>query len=82
MKTEFKVFFPSSLLPMVFAKTKAWQQFSNLLGVVYCNGNLLFTPDGTCLLSPVGNRVTVFDLIKYVARLSHHLARMQSLRLT
>jgi periodic tryptophan protein 2 len=39
-------------------------QFSNLLGTVYSRGNLLFTPDGTCLLSPVGNRVTIFDLIK------------------
>ncbi|MCJ1261214.1 hypothetical protein MMC22_001078 [Lobaria immixta] len=38
-------------------------RFSNLLGTVYCKGNLLFTPDGTCLISPVGNRVTVFDLI-------------------
>ncbi|KAI8933362.1 hypothetical protein NX059_009981 [Plenodomus lindquistii] len=38
-------------------------QFSNLLGTVYSRGNLLFTPDGTCLLSPVGNRVTVFDLV-------------------
>lgn len=38
-------------------------KFSNLLGTVYCKGNLLFTPDGTCLLSPVGNRVTVFDLV-------------------
>ncbi|MCJ1475848.1 hypothetical protein MMC13_004512 [Lambiella insularis] len=38
-------------------------QFSNLLGTVYCKGNLFFTPDGTCLLSPVGNRVTVFDLV-------------------
>ncbi|MCJ1286074.1 hypothetical protein MMC26_005416 [Xylographa opegraphella] len=38
-------------------------RFSNLLGTVYCKGNLLFTPDGTCLLSPVGNRVTVFDLV-------------------
>ncbi|MCJ1417693.1 hypothetical protein MMC32_004038 [Xylographa parallela] len=38
-------------------------QFSNLLGTVYCKGNLLFTPDGTCLLSPVGNRVTIFDLV-------------------
>ncbi|KAH9859351.1 hypothetical protein IAQ61_011132 [Plenodomus lingam] len=37
-------------------------QFSNLLGTVYSRGNLLFTSDGTCLLSPVGNRVTVFDL--------------------
>ncbi|KAI9707711.1 MAG: hypothetical protein M1836_000673 [Candelina mexicana] len=38
-------------------------KFSNLLGTVYCKGNLHFTPDGTCLLSPVGNRVTVFDLV-------------------
>ncbi|KAJ5995118.1 hypothetical protein N7481_002095 [Penicillium waksmanii] len=39
-------------------------KFSNLLGTVYRQGNLLFTPDGTCLLSPVGNRVTVFDLVQ------------------
>lgn len=39
-------------------------QFSNLLGTVYSQGNLLFSPDGTCLFSPVGNRVTVFDLVK------------------
>ncbi|EOD52993.1 periodic tryptophan protein 2 [Neofusicoccum parvum] len=38
-------------------------RFSNLLGTVYSRGNLLFTPDGTCLLSPVGNRVSVFDLV-------------------
>merc|ERR1711977_396191 len=38
-------------------------KFSNLLGTVYSQGNLLFSPDGTCLLSPVGNRVTVFDLV-------------------
>ncbi|GMM29796.1 snoRNA-binding rRNA-processing protein [Martiniozyma asiatica (nom. inval.)] len=38
-------------------------KFSNLLGTVYREGNLLFTPDGTTLLSPVGNRVTSFDLI-------------------
>ena len=41
-------------------------QFSNLLGTVYRKGNLLFTPDGTCLLSPVGNRVSVFDLVQFV----------------
>lgn len=49
-------------------------KFSNLLGTVYCKGNLLFTPDGTCLLSPVGNRVTVFDLINnksYTLPFSH-----------
>jgi periodic tryptophan protein 2 len=39
-------------------------QFSNLLGTVYGSGNLVFTPDGNSLLSPVGNRVTVFDLLK------------------
>ncbi|KAL9093631.1 MAG: hypothetical protein Q9159_000160 [Coniocarpon cinnabarinum] len=41
--------------------------FQNLLGSVYRKGNILFTPDGTCLLSPVGNRVTVFDLTKNVS---------------
>ncbi|PQE23792.1 Periodic tryptophan 2 protein [Rutstroemia sp. NJR-2017a BBW] len=38
-------------------------KFSNLLGTVYSRGNLLFSPDGTCLFSPVGNRVTIFDLV-------------------
>ncbi|KAH8591439.1 periodic tryptophan protein-like protein 2 [Bisporella sp. PMI_857] len=38
-------------------------KFSNLLGTVYSQGNLLFSPDGTCLFSPVGNRVTIFDLV-------------------
>ncbi|KAH9909867.1 WD40-repeat-containing domain protein [Xylariomycetidae sp. FL2044] len=38
-------------------------KFSNLLGTVYCQGNLLFSPDGDCLFSPVGNRVTVFNLV-------------------
>ncbi|KAI8627702.1 periodic tryptophan protein 2 [Xylariaceae sp. FL1651] len=39
-------------------------KFSNLLGTVYCQGNLLFSPDGTCLFSPVGNRITVFNLVE------------------
>ncbi|RPA76851.1 WD40 repeat-like protein [Ascobolus immersus RN42] len=38
-------------------------KFSNLVGTVYHQGNLLFTPDGNSLLSPVGNRVTCFDLV-------------------
>eukprot|EP00743_Colponemidia_sp_Colp-15_P006217 GILK01006687.1.p1 GENE.GILK01006687.1~~GILK01006687.1.p1 ORF type:complete len:888 (+),score=130.49 GILK01006687.1:52-2715(+) len=38
-------------------------KFSNLCGTVYRSGNLIFTPDGNSLLSPVGNRVSVFDLI-------------------
>ncbi len=42
------------------------KQFSNLLGTVYCQGNLLFSPDGTLLFSPVGNRVTVFNLVESV----------------
>ena len=47
-----------------FAIMKTHFQFSNLLGTVYGSGNIAFTPDGSCLLSPVGNRVTIFDLVK------------------
>ncbi|EDV24827.1 uncharacterized protein TRIADDRAFT_50274 [Trichoplax adhaerens] len=36
-------------------------KFSNLCGTVYKRGNILFTPN-ECLLSPVGNRITIFDL--------------------
>lgn len=43
---------------------KSDYKFSNLLGTVYRQGNLVFTPDGTGLLSPVGNRVSFFDLVK------------------
>ncbi|EJD39599.1 putative WD repeat protein [Auricularia subglabra TFB-10046 SS5] len=38
-------------------------QFSNLCGTVYQQGNVLFTGDGNSVLSPVGNRVTCFDLV-------------------
>lgn len=38
-------------------------KFSNLLGTVYRQGNIVFSEDGTQLLSPVGNRVSVFDLV-------------------
>ncbi|EDW85819.1 uncharacterized protein Dwil_GK22940 [Drosophila willistoni] len=37
-------------------------KFSNLLGTIYRNGNLVFTPDGNSVISPVGNRITVYDL--------------------
>ncbi|KNC28885.1 hypothetical protein FF38_07379 [Lucilia cuprina] len=37
-------------------------KFSNLLGTIYRNGNLLFTPDGNSIISPVGNRLTLYDL--------------------
>ena len=39
-------------------------EFSNLCGTVYRQGNIIFTGDGNTLLSPVGNRVSVFDLVK------------------
>ncbi|KAJ7512782.1 WD40-repeat-containing domain protein [Mycena galericulata] len=42
---------------------KANYKFSNICGTVYRQGNILFTPDGNSLLSPVGNRVSVFDLV-------------------
>lgn len=38
-------------------------QFSNLCGTVYQHGNVLFTPDGNSILSPVGNRISIFDLV-------------------
>ncbi|XP_022217803.2 periodic tryptophan protein 2 homolog [Drosophila obscura] len=37
-------------------------KFSNLLGTIYRNGNLVFSPDGNSVISPVGNRITVHDL--------------------
>nr|XP_022904182.1 periodic tryptophan protein 2 homolog [Onthophagus taurus] len=37
-------------------------KFSNLLGSVYKKGDLLFSPDGNSVISPVGNRITIFDL--------------------
>lgn len=37
-------------------------RFSNLLGTVYRRGNLTFSPDGNSVVSPVGNRITLFDL--------------------
>jgi periodic tryptophan protein 2 len=37
-------------------------QFQNLLGTVYRGGNVVFSADGRTLLSPVGTRVTLFDL--------------------
>ncbi|EJU02450.1 WD40 repeat-like protein [Dacryopinax primogenitus] len=47
---------------------KANYEFSNLCGTVYRQGNILFTPDGNSILSPVGNRVSVFDLVKNTSR--------------
>ncbi len=61
MKTEFKVCVV--LRDGLRSLTKP-VQFSNLLGAVYCKGNLVFTPEGDSLLSPVGNRVSVFNLVQ------------------
>jgi periodic tryptophan protein 2 len=38
-------------------------EFANLCGSVYQKGNVIFTPDGNALLTPVANRVTVYDLV-------------------
>lgn len=42
-------------------------KFSNLCGSVYKGGNLVFTADGNSVLSPVGNRITVFDLVNHTS---------------
>ncbi|KAG8902198.1 hypothetical protein FRB99_004780 [Tulasnella sp. 403] len=47
---------------------KSTYKFSNLCGTVYKQGNVLFAPDGNCVLSPVGNRVSVFDLVNNKSR--------------
>ena len=36
--------------------------FANLLGTVYKRGNLVFSQDGNTLFSPVGNKISAFDL--------------------
>ena len=42
-------------------------RFKHLCGSVYSRGNVAFTADGNALLSPVGNRVTVFDLVQHTS---------------
>ncbi|KAL1459539.1 hypothetical protein WDU94_011510 [Cyamophila willieti] len=37
-------------------------KFSNLLGTVYRKGDLVFTKDGNSVISPVGNKITIYDL--------------------
>lgn len=39
-------------------------QFSSLIGTVYRDGNVTFSTDGNSIISPVGNKITVFDLKK------------------
>lgn len=39
-------------------------KLANILGTVYSNGTPVFTHDGKTVISPVGNRVSAFDLIE------------------
>lgn len=39
-------------------------KLSNLFGTVYSQGDLIFTPDGKSVLSPVGNRVSCFNVVE------------------
>jgi periodic tryptophan protein 2 len=39
-------------------------RLKKVCGSVYSNGNLSFTPDGNSVISPVGNRLTIFDLVQ------------------
>lgn len=41
------------------------RQLSSVLGSVYKGGNVLFSGDGRLLMSPVGNRLSVFDLLEH-----------------
>ncbi|KAK6739639.1 hypothetical protein RB195_008250 [Necator americanus] len=43
-------------------------RFSNLIGSVYRNGDVIFSPDGSSVISPVGNKVSVFDLRNNISR--------------
>jgi len=37
-------------------------KFSQLLGTVYRKGNVTFTANGDCVVAPVGNKVSIYDL--------------------
>jgi len=37
-------------------------KLTNVLGTVYTQGNVVYTSDGTTLIVPVGNKVTIYDL--------------------
>ncbi|CAI4230503.1 unnamed protein product [Auanema sp. JU1783] len=43
-------------------------KFSNIVGSVYRNGTLLFSKDGNTVISPVGNKISVFDLKNNVSQ--------------
>ncbi|KAI1729223.1 WD domain, g-beta repeat domain-containing protein [Ditylenchus destructor] len=43
-------------------------QFSDVIGGVYKNGNVKFLPDGTSVLSPIGNKLKMFMLKENLSR--------------
>lgn len=48
-----------------------FSQFANVLGAIYRKGDILFTPDGNSIISPVGNRICIYNLKKYVDLVSY-----------
>lgn len=40
------------------------------MGTIYRKGNVIFSNDGNSVISPVGNRITIYDLKKYVSHSS------------
>ncbi|BGP39918.1 U3 snoRNP protein [Rhodotorula kratochvilovae] len=58
----------TSSAPAFKTAPSAGFRFANLAGTVYKQGNVLFTPDGNSVISPVGNRVSVFDLVNNKSR--------------
>ena len=49
------------------SRMKYSYKFSNLCGTVYKCGNVCYSADGTVLYSPVGNRISVFDLVNHTS---------------
>lgn len=37
-------------------------KLTNVLGTMYSNGNVVFSPDSSELIAPVGNKITIYDL--------------------
>uniref|UniRef100_A0A0R3RJZ7 WD_REPEATS_REGION domain-containing protein n=1 Tax=Elaeophora elaphi TaxID=1147741 RepID=A0A0R3RJZ7_9BILA len=57
------VVFTGLLLDAIESKKKAFaSKFSSLIGTVYRDGNVTFSTDGNSIISPVGNKITIFDL--------------------
>lgn len=39
-------------------------QLSNVVGTVYRDGRVVFSKDGFSVISPIGNKLSIFDLKK------------------